>query len=86
MEIPKGTNQGTPIHGYPYAFPCFGDIGPPLMATLNIPGFTVGLPVWLFTNPVVPNAPDASQVSTLCQEHQTKEGKPYPWLYHPTTN
>lgn len=65
------TNQGTPIHGDPCAFPCFGNIGPPMMTTLNLPGFTVGLPVWFFTNPVVPNAPDASQVSIVCQEHQT---------------
>lgn len=67
VEIPEGTKQGTPIHGDPCAFPCFGNVGPPMMATLNILGFTVGLLVWLFSNPVVPNAPDAYQVSTLCQ-------------------
>ena len=41
------------------------------MATLSLPGFIVGLLVWLFTNTVVSNALDASQVSTLCQENQT---------------
>jgi hypothetical protein len=71
VKTPKGTNQGTLVHGDPCAFPCFLDIGPPMMATLNLPRFTVGLLVWLFTNPVVSNALDASQVSTLCQEHQT---------------
>ena len=70
-EIPKGTNQGTPVHGDPYAFPCFGNVGPPMMATLNLLGFTVGLLVWLFTNPVVLNALDASQLGTLFQENQT---------------
>ena len=70
-EIPKGTNQGTLVHGDPYAFPCFGNIGSPMMATLNLPGFTVGLPVWLFMTPVVLNAPNASKERTLCQAHQT---------------
>ena len=41
------------------------------MATLNLPGFTLGLPVWLFSTPNVLNAPDASQVSSLCHGHQT---------------
>jgi hypothetical protein len=31
-------NQGTPSHGISYAFLFFGNIGIPLMATLNIPG------------------------------------------------
>jgi hypothetical protein len=52
MEIvPEATNQGTPFHGEPYAFPCFGNVGPPYIATLTLPGFTVGLPVWLFSTP-----------------------------------
>ena len=42
-----------------------------MMATLNLVGFTVGLLVWLFTNLVVLNAVDASQVSIVFQEHQT---------------
>jgi len=36
------------------------------MATLNIPGLNVGLPVWLGTIPNVPNYLDASQLITLC--------------------
>ena len=70
-EITEGTNQGTPINGDPCSFPCFGNGGPPMMDTLNLLGFTMGLLVWLCTNTVFPNALDASQVSTLCQEHQT---------------
>ena len=80
VEIPEGTNQGTPIHRDPCAFPCFGNVGPPMMATLNLPGFIMGLPIWLFTNPIVLNVPDASQASTLCQEHQTN---PHPFLSSP---
>ena len=40
------------------------------MATLNLPGFTLGLPVWLFSTPTALNAPNASQVSSLYQGHQ----------------
>ena len=67
----KGTNKGTPIHADPCAFPCFGNVGPPIMATLNLHGFTMELLIWLFTNPIVPNALDASQESTLSHVHQT---------------
>ena len=35
--------------------PC-GAVGPPFMATLNLPELTIGLPVQLFSNPVIPNA------------------------------
>jgi hypothetical protein len=65
-KLPDDTNQGTPLQGDSYAFPFFGNIGVPLMATLYIPGFNVGLPVWLGTIPNVPNALDASQLITLC--------------------
>ena len=40
------------------------------MATLNLPGFTLGLPMWLFSTPTVLNALDASQVSSLYHGHQ----------------
>jgi hypothetical protein len=63
------TNQGTPSQGDSCAFPFFGNIGVPLMATLYIPGLNVGLPVWLGTIPNVPNTLDASQLSTLSHHH-----------------
>lgn len=44
--VPMDSNQGTPPKGDPYAFPFFGNVGTPLMPTLNIPGLNVGLPVW----------------------------------------
>jgi hypothetical protein len=43
------TNQGAPSQGDFCAFPFFGNVGVPLMATLYIPGLNVGLSVWLGT-------------------------------------
>ena len=54
----------------PCTIPLTGNVGVPLMATLNLPGFTLGIPVWLFSTPTVLNAPGASQVSSLYQGHQ----------------
>jgi hypothetical protein len=68
-KFPDDTNQGTPSQGDFCAFPFFGNIGAPLMATLYIPRLNVGLPVWLGTIPNVPDALDASQLSTLCHRH-----------------
>ena len=50
--------------------PC-GDVGSPFMATLNLPGLTIGLHVWLFSNPVIPNAPFLLDPFPLPHEHQT---------------
>jgi hypothetical protein len=69
-KVPSDTNQGAPSQGDSCAFPFFGNVGVPLMATLYIPGLNVGLPVWLGTIPNVPNALDASQLSTLCHGHR----------------
>ena len=64
-NIPVETNQGTLPKGDPCAFPFFGNVGTPLMATLNIPGLNVGLPVWLWSTPNIPNALEASQLNAL---------------------
>ena len=69
-NIPMETNQGTLPKGDPCAFPFFGNVGTPLMATLNIPGLNVGLPVWLWSTPNIPNALEASQMNALFQGHQ----------------
>jgi hypothetical protein len=64
------TNRGTPFPREPFTFPSFGNIGPPCIATMSLPGLTIGLPVWLFPNlvisnlPIVSNEPSASDVST----------------------
>ena len=52
MERP---NQGTPHDGSPSPFSSWGEVGAPHMATLSLPGLTIGLPVWLFSTSVVQN-------------------------------
>jgi hypothetical protein len=64
------TNEGTPAPGEPFVFPSYGNISPPLIATLSLLGLTIGLPVWLFSTQVIPNAVTTSVVSTSPQEHQ----------------
>jgi hypothetical protein len=70
-SVPEMTNEGTSTPGEPFVFPSYGNIGPPHIATLSLPGLTIGLPVWLFSTQVIPNAVSASVVSTSPQEHQT---------------
>jgi hypothetical protein len=62
-SVPGMTNEGTPFPGEPFVFPSYGNVGPPYIATLSLPGLTIGLPVWLFSTPVISNA-GASDVST----------------------
>jgi hypothetical protein len=69
-SVPEMTNEGTSAPGEPFVFPSYGNIGPPHIATLSLPGLTIGLPVWLFPTQVIPNAVSASVVSTSPQEHQ----------------
>jgi hypothetical protein len=57
---PGSTNGGTPSSGEPYTFPSFENFGPPYFATLSLPRLTIGLPVWLFPTPVIPNPPNVS--------------------------
>jgi hypothetical protein len=57
---PGSTNGGTPSSREPYTFPSFGNFGPPYVATLSLPGLTIGLPVWLFPTPVIPNPPNVA--------------------------
>jgi len=64
------TNQGTPFQSEPCDFPCFRNVGPPYISTLTLLTFIVGLPVWLFSNLVVMNAPIAAQARSPPQEHQ----------------
>ena len=70
VEIPESSNQEIPFHVDPYSFPSFGNVGPPMMATLSLPGLTIGLPVWLFSIPNSLNCPGSTQASTICQVNQ----------------
>jgi hypothetical protein len=69
-SVPEMTNEGTSAPGEPFVFPSYGNIGPPHIATLSLPGLTIGLSVWLFSTQVIPNAVSASVVSTSPQKHQ----------------
>ena len=77
-EIPESSNQEVPFHVDPCSFPSFGNVGPPMMATLSLPGLTIGLSVWFFSIPSVPNVPTASPVSSPCQRnHNNTDHLPF---------
>ena len=67
--FPKFTNQGIPSEGNPGPFPPFGNVGAPYMATLSLPGLTVGFPVWFFSTSMVPNVPATVQSVPLPEQH-----------------
>ena len=67
---PKTTSQENPFQGMSFVSPPYGDVGTPFMATLNLHGLTIGLPVWLLSNPVIPNAPFVSNPGPLSYEDQ----------------
>jgi hypothetical protein len=69
-SVPGTTNEGTHVPGEPFVFPSYGNIGLPHIATLSLPGLTIGLPVWFFSTQVILNATSAYVVSTSPQEHQ----------------
>ena len=65
-QIHMKNNQGTPMPGDHCAFRFLGNVGAPLMVTLNMsPGFTLETLVWFFPIPNVLNALNASKESTL---------------------
>ena len=67
---PGTTSQETPFQCMYFVSPPCGDVGPPFMATLNLPELTIGLPVWLFSNLVIPNAPFLLDHGPLLHENQ----------------
>ena len=67
---PLNTNQEIPMLGTHCTIPLTGNVGIPLMATLNPPRSTLGILVWFFSTPTVLNASGASQVSSLYQGNQ----------------
>jgi hypothetical protein len=69
-SVPEMTNEGTPFRGEPFVFPSYGNIGSPHISTLSLPGLTIGLPVWLFSTQVIPNAVSDSVTTTSPQENQ----------------
>lgn len=69
-NIPVESNQGTPPKWDHCAFPFFGNVGTPLMATLNIPGLTIGLPIWLWSTLNILNVIEASHMTVLFQGYR----------------
>ena len=69
-DFPRTTSQENHFQGMYFVSPPCGVVGPPFMATLNLPGLTIGLPIWLFSNPVIPNASFVLDPGPLLHEHQ----------------
>ena len=61
--VPGMTNEETHFLGEHFVLPSYRNIGPPYIATLSLPGLTIGLLVWFFSTTVISNA-NASDVST----------------------
>ena len=76
----ESTNQGIPLGGNPSPFSYRGDVGAPHMATLSLPGLTIGLPVWLFSTSVVQNTTIPEQSNQQLDEsrvtHQPSTSSP----------
>ena len=66
----RNTNQETPLPSMSFVFHPYGDVGPPLMATLSLHGFTIGLTVWLFSSSVIPCTLITSDPNPLSRENQ----------------
>ena len=63
------SNQGVPSERTPSPFPPFGNVGAPYMATLSLPGLTVGLPIWLFSTSVAMNVSATVQSVPPPEQH-----------------
>jgi hypothetical protein len=74
---PGSTNGGTPSSGEPYTFPLFGNFGPPYVATLSLPGLTIGLLVWLFPTQVILNPPNVSVASNTLDVNTPPTHQPH---------
>jgi hypothetical protein len=71
------TNRGTPSPGEPYTSPSFGNFGPPYVATLSLPGLTIGLPFWLFPTLVISNPPNVSVAPNTLDVNTTPTHQPH---------
>ena len=58
-----------PLRRESQSFSSFGNVGAPYMATLSLPGLTVGLPVWLFSTSVVLNVSATVQSVPPPEQH-----------------
>jgi len=60
----ESTSQGNPSDRNPSPFPSFGNVDSPYMATLCLPGLTIGLLVWYLSTSVVPSVQNDFQSSS----------------------
>src|SRR6202034_3321436 len=67
--FPGFTNLSSPPDGNPGQFPPLGNVGAPYMATLSLPGLTVGFPVWLFSTSMVSNVSTTGQSVPPPEQH-----------------
>ena len=67
--FPGFSDQEIPSGGIPSPFLALGNIRAPFMATLSLPGLTVGLPVCLFSNSVVLNVSATVQSCPPPKQH-----------------
>lgn len=51
----KVTDKDLPFNGNPNPLLDFANVGPPYVAILSLPGFTIGLPLWLFSTSLIQN-------------------------------
>jgi hypothetical protein len=70
LVVPVTSNEGTPFLGIPFVYPFLGHVGPPYIATLNLPRLTIWLLVWFFSTPMKVNAPSALYETTPPQDHK----------------
>lgn len=69
VTFPGFNNPGIPFDGNLGHFTPFGNVGAPYMATLSLPGLTIGLPVWLFSTSLVPTISPSSQSVPPPEQH-----------------
>ena len=70
MASPSGnTTQEVPFQGVPFILPPSEGIFPPFVSTLNLPGLSIGLSVWMF-NLVIPITSNVSNVTSPPGEDQ----------------
>jgi hypothetical protein len=76
-SVPGSTNQGTHFPRKPFVFPSFGNVGPPYIENLSLLRLTIGLPMWLFSTPVFPNAASVSNDPSVSNANPpSREFKP----------
>ena len=75
-------NSSSPFHTILFLFPLLGVMSKPVMTTLNLPNFTLGIPMWYLDPPAQPPMP---QVVLTPMQPIAVESHPPPSPQKPTT-